>query len=662
MPRLGGDFNDEVLEALSSHGRLAQHDPGFVPREGQRQMAAAVAHALEQKEVLVVEAGTGIGKTFAYLIPALLSGCRVLISTATKGLQDQLFFRDLPRLQKALNLPVHAALLKGRASYLCVHRLDQARQGDGLNDRWMLRSLARIETWAQATRTGDLAEVDGLDERSALIPLVSSTRDNCLGSECPRFSECHVFRARKEAMAADVVVVNHHLFFADVALRDSGVAELLPSVEAIIFDEAHQLGDTGLQFLGTVLGSGPLVELGKDILRAGLGKARGLGDWLDLSRNLEDAARQLRLACSEADAGAGSATRLRWQACLEAKGFSLALETVSRATQAAMQALQAVSGSDPELAQLMARSAQLAAMGRSFFEPAPEGRIRWVDLSTQSVRLVESPLDIRQVMTEQRRLGGKAWIFTSATLGEDAQLGWFCAATALEDAVKLKIASPFNFGTQARLWVPTHLPKPNEARHPAAVGELAARLAGVLGGRTFVLTTTLRAIERVAQSLQDEAARKGLQLQVLTQGSQPKRMLLSDYGDGVGKVLVGSHSFWEGIDVPGQALQCVIIDKLPFPPPNDPLMEARSQWIESQGGDAFNELFVAEATISLKQGAGRLIRSETDQGLLVICDPRMARMGYGRRMRNALPPMQWAQSDQEVQAWLKDLARGHVSS
>ena len=659
MPREGSDLNEEVLDALSSHGHLAQHDPGFVPREGQRQMASAVVHALEHQEVLVVEAGTGIGKTFAYLVPTLLSGRRVLISTATKGLQDQLFFRDLPRLQMALSLPVHAALLKGRASYLCLHRLEQSRHGEALNDRWMLRSLSRIETWAQATRTGDLSEVDGLDERSALIPLVTSTRDNCLGSECPRFVDCHVFKARKEAMAADVVVVNHHLFFADVALRDSGVAELLPSVEAIIFDEAHQLGDTGLQFLGITLGSGPLVELARDVLRVGLGKARGLGDWLELSRKLEEGARQLRLACLDVDAGPRSTAKLRWHDCLQSKEFLPALDRVSCAAQAAADALEVVSASDSELAQLMTRSAHLAALGRSFFEPAPEGRIRWADLSAQSIRLVESPLDIRQVMTEQRRLGGKAWIFTSATLGEDAQLGWFCAATALEDAVKLKIASPFNFETQARLWVPSELPKPSEALHPRSVGELAARLAGILGGRTFVLTTTLRAIEKVAQSLQDEAARSGFHLQVLTQGSQPKRMLLADYGDGVGKVLVGSHSFWEGIDVPGQALQCVVIDKLPFPPPNDPLMEARSQLIERQGGDAFNELFVAEAAISLKQGAGRLIRSETDQGLLVICDSRMARMGYGRRMRNALPPMRWVQSEQDVKAWLQELARGH---
>lgn len=661
MPRSASALEDEVLDALSIHGQLAQHDAGFVPRDGQQHMASAVAHALEHQETLVVEAGTGIGKTFAYLVPTLLSGRRVLISTATKGLQDQLFLRDLPRLQRALNLPVHAALLKGRASYVCLQRLEQARHGDGLNDRWLLRSLSRIETWAQATLTGDLSEVDGLDERSALIPLVTSTRENCLGSECPRYSECHVFKARKEAMAADVVVVNHHLFFADVALRDSGVAELLPSVEALVFDEAHQLGDTGLQFLGTTLGSGTLVELARDMLRVGLGKARGLGDWLELSRRLEEGARQLRLACLEVDAGPGSAAKLRWHDCLQSKEFLPALQRLSDAAQDAADALEVVSASDPELAQLEVRSVALAALGRSFFEPAPEGRIRWADLSAQSIRLVESPLDIRQVMTEQRRLGGKAWIFTSATLGEDAQLGWFCATTALEDAVKLKIASPFNFEVQARIWVPTHLPKPSEASHPVAVGELAARMASALQGRTFVLTTTLRAIEKVAQALQDESARMGCRLQVLTQGSQPKRMLLSDYADGVGKVLVGSHSFWEGIDVPGQALQCVIIDKLPFPPPNDPLMEARSQWIDSQGGDAFNDLFVAEAAISLKQGAGRLIRSESDQGLLVICDSRMVRMGYGRRMRNALPPMGWVQSEQEAKTWLEDLARSHMA-
>ena len=656
MPSGAQTLLEQVMDTLGSQGSLSAQDPGFVPREGQIQMATAVAQALEDRSALVVEAGTGIGKTFAYLVPALLSGRRVLISTATKGLQDQLFFRDLPRLQKALSLPVHAALLKGRSSYLCLQRLEQSRHSDLLQDRWLLRSLARIETWSHATTTGDLSEVEGLDERSALIPLITSNRDNCLGTECPRFGECHVFKARREAMAADVVVINHHLFFADVALRDSGVAELLPSVEAIVFDEAHQLTETGLQFLGTTLGSGQIIDLARDLVRVGLSKARGLGDWLRLAQDLEDSARQLRMACSFANPAASANVKHRWQTCVAQPGFEPAVLKVADAGAATSHALKAVAVSDPELAQLLNRSAQLEALGRGFSQPAAEHRIRWVDVLAQSIRLVESPLDVRQVMNAERLAGGKSWVFTSATLGEDEALSWFCSSTGLESAVKLKIASPFDFDSQARLWVPPDLPKPNEPGHSNSVGELAAHCAGRLGGRTFVLTTTLRAIGKVAQTVQEVAERKGLRLQVLTQGSQPKRVLLSEYGDGVGKVLVGSHSFWEGIDVPGDALQCVVIDKLPFPPPNDPLMEARSHWIDKQGGDAFNDLFVAEATISLKQGAGRLIRSESDQGLLIICDSRMARMGYGRRMRNALPPMRWIQSADEAEDWLGELS------
>jgi ATP-dependent DNA helicase DinG len=464
-----------------------------------------------------------------------------------------------------------------------------------------------------------------------------------------------VFNARRQAMAADVVVINHHLFFADVALRDSGVAELLPSVEAVVFDEAHQLSDTGLQFLGVTLGSGQIADLAKDILRLGLSKARGWRDWGQLAQNLEDSGRRLRWAGHPSAAGTTVNLKRRWQEGLSNPEFLPAIEAVSSAAATACLALEDVAASDPELAQLQLRSQQLQSLAERFTGVAADDRIRWIDVTAHSLRLVESPLDVRQIMSSQRQASGKSWIFTSATLGEDDRLDWFCASTGLEDAVKLKIASPFDFANHARLWIVNDLPKPSDPNHASRVGAVAARCAQKLGGRTFVLTTTLRAIAKVAQVIEDMAAAGGTALEVLTQGSQPKRVLLSQFGDGAGKVLVGSHSFWEGIDVPGDALQCVVIDKLPFPPPSDPLIEARSQRIEQGGGDAFNELFVPEATIALKQGAGRLIRSETDRGLLVICDSRMARMGYGRRMRAALPAMTVVADAQEAQAWLDSL-------
>jgi ATP-dependent DNA helicase DinG len=652
-----------VTHAFAAGGVLARADPGYVQREVQQRMAGAVAQAIEQQAALVAEAGTGVGKTFAYLVPLLLSGRRALVSTATKSLQDQLFLRDLPRLRAALGVPVRLALLKGRASYLCLHRLEQARQDAQLPDRFAVRALARVERWAHATRSGDLAEVEGLDERSPVIPLVTSTRDNCLGTECPQHRHCHVMNARREAMAADVVVVNHHLFFADVALRDSGVAELLPTVDAVVFDEAHQLVETGVQFLGTVLGSAQVLDFARDLLAAGLQQARGLEPWPELASGCEHAARELRLAAAGPQPQELRGTqKRRWSEVAAQPGFATALEAAAAACKAAAEALQRASAIGPDFAKLHERAAQLGALAACFAAPCADGHVRWVDLSPHQLRLVESPLDIRAALGAQRAAGPKAWIFTSATLGDDERLSWFTAGTGLADAQTLRLGSPFDYPNHARLWVPRRFPKPSEPGHAAAVGQLAARCAGALGGRTFVLTTTLRALRVVADALHERLQHSTTPIDVLVQGSGPKRTLLQQFlapGSGRGAVLVGSQSFWEGIDVPGDALQCVLIDKLPFPPPNDPLVEARVKQIEGEGRNPFNDYFVAEAAVSLKQGAGRLIRSEKDRGLLVICDPRMALMGYGRRLCAALPPMPQVDHEQDAMQWLHDLALAH---
>jgi len=622
-------------------------------------MAQAVARAIESRQSLVVEAGTGVGKTFAYLVPLLLSGGRAIVSTATKSLQDQLFLRDLPRLKAALQVPARLALLKGRASYLCLHRLELARESAELPDRWAVRTLARVESWAQGTRTGDLAEIEGLDDRSPVIPLVTSTRDNCLGTECPQYAACHVVKARREAMAADLVVINHHLFFADLALRDSGVAELLPTVDAAVFDEAHQLVDAGLQFLGTMLGTGQVIDLARDVVAAGLQHARGLRPWQDLAGTLDRAARELRLACAGPLREVRGIVKVRWTDRSTGEGFGAALRTLDEAALAVAEALDDLDGASPDLGKLAQRATQLHTLCTLFAAEAAAGRVRWIDLSTQAARLVESPLDIRDMLGEQRRSSAKAWIFTSATLGDDERLSWFTAGTGLEDAEVLRVGSPFDYPAQARLWVPRRFPKPNEPGHPRAVGELAARCAHALGGRTFVLTTTLRVLPLIADALREALARTGEDYQVLVQGAQPRRTLLQQFQDGRRRVLVGSASFWEGIDVPGDALQCVLIDKLPFPPPNDPLVEARVRQIEERGGQPFNEFFVSEAAIALKQGGGRLIRTETDRGLLVVCDPRIVQMNYGARLRAALPPMTPLDAEAQALAWLADLSAQH---
>lgn len=663
-----------VKEVFAPGGLLARADAQFRPREGQTRMAAAVARTMEEGGKLVVEAGTGVGKTFSYLVPALLSGERVLLSTATKALQDQLFARDLPLLAEVLGVPVRAALLKGRASYLCLHRMMQARQDGAVTDRNVVRVLAKVEDWSRTTRSGDLAELTGLDERSPVIPLVTSTRENCLGASCPRARECHVNIARREALAADIVVINHHLFFADMAVRESGVAELLPSVRVVVFDEAHQISETGVQFLGLQLSSGQLLDFARDLLAAGLAHARGLADWVVLAHRVERGVDDLRAAggaqgrrgwAGMAPEGADSAA---WQASLRA---------LASACAHAQEALDTLSETAPDLARLYERSTELLARLARFAGPCSDDAVRWIDLgaSTQ-VRLVESPLDIAHAMRTRlltqptQSVQGdewpdpegereRAWIFTSATLGADEGLTWFVERCGLEGAEILRVDSPFDYATQAALYVPRHLPKPADPAHSAAIARLAGDAAARIGGRTLVLTTTLKALASIGDALHRRFG-DGQSLSVLVQGEWPKRRLMERFREGSthgapGCILVASATFWEGFDVPGDALQLVIIDKLPFPPPGDPLVEARSQRIEEAGGSSFQQYSVPEAAVALKQGAGRLIRRESDRGVLVVGDTRLATMGYGKRLLRALPPMRRLESPEDFEAALDDL-------
>ncbi|MBT2334764.1 ATP-dependent DNA helicase [Variovorax paradoxus] len=675
-------LEDKVRDAFAQGGVLSRAAEQFRERSGQTEMALAVARTIEEGGVLVVEAGTGVGKTFSYLVPALLSGERVLLSTATKTLQDQLFGRDLPRLVEALELPVRTALLKGRASYLCLHRLDLARHDASLPERGSLRTLAKIEQWSKATRTGDLAELPGLDERSPLIPLITSTRENCLGAQCPQFKPCHVNLARREALAADVVVINHHLFFADLAVRETGMAELLPTVSVVVFDEAHQLNETGVQFLGAQLGSGQALDFARDLLGAGLQHARGLVDWQQLVAAVERAARELRLAVGKQWPG----TKLRWVGpSPEGIGTDVwqgALEDLQHAFEMAAEGLDTVSEISPDFVRLYERAQQLVKRAARFALPCETDSVRWVDVGTQ-LRLVESPLDIAEAMrTRVLKIGsgaareddgeeagraapedsGRAWVFTSATLGDEPTLRWFTEPCGLGDAEVLRVQSPFDYAAQAGLYVPRAFPKPNDAAHSMRVAQLAARGAAELGGRTLVLTTTLRALRAIGDEMKQQFERleSDVRPEVLVQGELPKRVLMDRFREGAdagraGCVLVASASFWEGFDAPGDALQLVVIDKLPFPPPNDPLVEARSQRLEAQGRSSFSDYSLPEAAVALKQGAGRLIRRETDCGVLAICDTRLVAMGYGRRLLAALPPMRRLESEADFEAAIGEL-------
>ena len=671
-----------VEAVFTSDGALAHATTGFTPRDGQVRLARAVAQTFEHGGALVAEAATGVGKTYAYLIPALLSGQRVLLSTATKTLQDQLFGRDLPRLIETLGVPVETALLKGRASYLCPHRLSFAGQSLATHEAHWFDQLVRIERWARGSATGDLAELPALDERSPLAPLVTSTRENCLGTDCPQFRSCPVNRARRAALAADLVVINHHLFFADLAIRESGMAELLPTVQAVVFDEAHQLNETGVQFLGSNLGTGQLLDLTRDLLAAGLQWARGLADWQSLAARLERSARDLRLAAAKAARG----NRLRWTEAepegVDGAAWRQGIAEIAEALKQARAGLDTVSELAPDFVRLAARAQLLADRTAAFMQPAAPDTVRWLDVAG-TLRLTESPLDIAEVvrtrLLEPGRPDGKgkeepdaqeespggapasdhrrAWVFVSATLGDDERLTWFTEPCGLQQARVLRIGSPFDYPRQAALYVPPDIVRPNDPEHNAQVARLAGDAAERIGGRTLVLTTTLRALRAIGDLL---TQRLFPSLDVLVQGQLPKRTILERFAESGshqrGCVLVASSSFWEGVDVPGDALQLVVIDKLPFPPPGDPLVEARSRRLQAQGRSPFADFSLPEAAVALKQGAGRLIRRETDRGIVVICDTRLTTMRYGRRLLAALPPMRRLADRPAFEATLADLS------
>jgi ATP-dependent DNA helicase DinG len=696
-------LSEKVAQTLSGQGALAQAIAGFKAREGQTDMAIAVSQTVQEGGQLVVEAGTGVGKTFAYLVPVLLSGQRALISTATKALQDQLFSRDIPRLVDVLGLPIRVALLKGRSNYLCLHRMEQARHSPESAQPGAQRALAKIEVWAQSTRTGDMAELPGLDERSSLWPLVTSTRDNCLGSSCPRYKACHVNLARKEAMASDVVVINHHLFFADVAVRESGVAELLPTVRVTVFDEAHQLNEIGVNFLGQQLSTVQLLELSRDVLATGLQLARGLVDWQVLSAQLEKASRDLRLAAGMHR----GAVRLRWTETLpegvEPDDWLQAMRVLTQALDALRDGLDMVSELAPDFQRLNDRTREMIQRVSIFSdEPNPEG-VRWLEVSAQ-LRMVESPVDIADAFVKLTQAlpvntpgpsvqddsfddlpfttefdaasspmpveggvtGQKAWIFTSATLGDEPLLRWFTQPCGLNSARVMQVGSPFDYEAQASLYVPEHFPKPGDPSHVQHVAQLVTEAVTLLGGRTLVLTTTLNAMRSIGEHLQSRLDASS-HIEVLVQGQSPKRRLMERFREGAteggaGCILVASGSFWEGFDVPGEALQLVVIDKLPFPPPGDPLFEARSQRITREGGSAFTDHALPEAAVTLKQGAGRLIRSETDRGILVVCDSRLSSMSYGRRLVKGLPPMRRLADHQAFLDAVSDLTKSATTS
>ena len=665
----------QVQAAFSAQGWLSKAHPQFRPRAGQTAMAEAVVQAIETHSVLVAEAGTGVGKTYSYLAPALLSGQRVLVSTATKALQDQLYLRDLPSLVHTLGLPLRIARLKGRSSYLCLHRLAEVHQSRTPLDPQVLRAITRITQWSHGTLTGDLAELPGLAENSHIAAMVTSTKDNCIGRRCAHWEQCHVNTARAQALEADVCVVNHHLFFADMEVRDSGVARLLPQAGVVVIDEAHQFNEVGIQFAGWVLGSQQLLGYLRDVLAGVLQHARGQRPWMDLIAEVEQGVNGLRALAGGMDSG----TRLRWWG-LQPEGLSphdwqWHLHHTGRALRQLLTVLAEVAEMAIEIVTLYERGTRLLGQLASFARPVPEDAVRWLDVTRNHIKLCESPLNIARLMREEMGVVDgaqgapsaaqrpqQAWIFTSATLGDDPDLRWFTESTGLRHARVLRVDSPFDYAHQAVLYVPDEMPEPSQqAAHSAAVAQLAAQGAQALGGRTLVLTTTLKALEHIGAHLQRYF---GLlePVDVLVQGQSPKQVLMERFRAGTvngrGCVLVASSTFWEGVDIRGDALQLVVIDKLPFPPPDDPLVEARSRQLEAVGRSPFIDYMLPEAAMALKQGAGRLIRSETDRGILVVADTRLRSKAYGRRLVENLPPMHRIGTQAQWQAALQALAQG----
>ncbi len=608
-------------------------------------MAEAIAQAIKTKGQLLAEAGTGTGKTFAYLVPALLSGGKVIVSTGTKTLQDQLYQRDLPLVRDALRIPITVALLKGRGNYVCHHHLARAVAQPTFASRADVGYLKRIESFVRTSESGDKSEVADVPENAAIWSEVTSTRENCLGTECASYNECFVMNARKQALAADVVVVNHHLFFADIMLRDEGVAELLPASNTVILDEAHQLPETATLFFGEEVTGGQLGELARDAEFEGLKAARDYVPLPAAAQALGLALRRFRLAAGEAP---GKLPRV---VAMRRAGFGEALDALNAALAALATELGKQAERSDDLAQCAHRAeAALARLARWRDGDDPEW-IRWVDISVSSWQLKASPLSVAEIFAKQVTDHARAWIFTSATLAIGGDFSLYQRELGLGEAATGYWESPFDYARQALLYLPRELPEPNSFDHTDAVVAAALPVLKASGGRAFLLFTTLRALARARESLAALFEREGIDFPLLVQGEGSRTELLTRFRRLGNAVLLGSQSFWEGVDVQGEALSVVIIDKLPFAPPDDPLLAARLENIARQGGNPFFDYQLPQAAINLKQGAGRLIRSETDRGVLMICDRRLIDKPYGRRIWQALPPMRRTRELAEVRAF-----------
>ena len=646
-------------EALGDGAALALKLPGFVPRQAQQNLAIAVADAFEDRAVLLAEAGTGTGKTFAYLVPALLSGMKTIVSTGTRALQDQLYLRDLPRVRDALGTGLKTALLKGRANYLCRYRMEQAKgEGHpgrgGFGSREVVSQFQRVVAWSGRTRHGDLAELDGLPEDTPLLPQVTSTADNCLGTECPFWAECFVVQARQRAQTADLVVVNHHLLLADLALKQEGFGEILPGAQAFVVDEAHQLPELAAQFFGEGLGARPLVDLARDALGECKDVPGALAALQVPARELDHAARALR-AAMDVLPQRGTA----WRALDEA-AIAPAFQALADALEGMEHALAPLREAAPgfDACHLRARD-QLGRLRRWLGEPAavgeapeegdhPDTNVHWYELTPRGFRLQRTPLDVSGPLRRHREQSHASWVFTSATLAVSGSFSHIATRLGIDAPRTLLQPSPFDWNRQALCYLPTRMPEPSSRDYASAVVEALWPVLEASGGRAFVLFASHRALRDAATLMQHAP------WPLFVQGSEPRHVLLQRFRESGNGVLLGTASFREGVDVAGDALSVVVIDKLPFAAPDDPVFQARLDAVRRAGGNPFRDEQLPQAVIALKQGAGRLIRTETDRGVLVLCDPRLTQKAYGRLFLDSLPPLPRTREVVDVRAFFAE--------
>jgi len=693
----------DITEIFAADGPIAQAVPGYRPRLAQQELAQAIEQTLQERSTLVAEAGTGTGKTWAYLVPAFLGGGKALVSTGTRTLQDQLFRRDIPRLREALGLPVTVALLKGRGNYVCHYHLGRlAGDERALKSRAEVGQLRRIQLFALESRSGDRADLAEVAEDADIWNRVTSTRENCLGQDCPHVKDCFVMKARRQAQDADVVVVNHALFMADLALREEGITDLLPEVDLVVFDEAHQLPDIATRFLGNSVSSHQLLDLARAVEAAGLAHVREATNWSEAGKRIEHAARALRLAAADIEKMPGH--KATFHTIPNPEAFDLALEELIEVLDRTAKLLGAVADRHPDLAaaskscqELRARLFQWSQpdrQGRNALAPpshgaspqeegaqAPAGQtgtagqadagsadsarepagadvadgpaVRWVEQGTHYMRLHSAPLSVARIFSRYRK-PGQAWVLTSATLSVHGDFSHFVRQLGLHSADTMRWESPFDYPAQGVLYVPKGLPLPNDRSFNERFVDVLLPLIQEARGGVLVLCTTLRAVEHISGLLEDRFDDLGLDRPLLRQGESSRRVLLERFRSGQGAVLVGSASFWEGIDVPGDALTLVAIDKLPFAPPDDPVLEARLNLCRSQGGNPFMEYQLPEAAIALKQGAGRLIRTERDWGVLVVGDTRMVEKPYGKLLWRGLPPFARTREPGQALAFIKE--------